>query len=451
MTDIRTAISEKKIEKRFKGEELQFLLDMFKEGWGQAQFLKEVTGKLGSYGKRAFGKTLSLMGMPMDIAERYNRMSLGLAAFRLAQSGKIKNKKTLAELKLVLGQKADFETAKKFAEQVVKDAHFAYGKGNYPEFLRGGKAQKILSTGYTFRSFSYNLVSLWKDMLFDNGSAGGAAFAYSLMGIMVMGGLASLPLYKMMSSLIRQLFGDDYLGVKYRNLFPDHLKDVAMYGAPSLLGVNIGGSLGMELPILDKIQTDQSIRGQLGEGVGQLLGIPYAVLETIADTLDAAKSGRYGKVGEIMLPIAARNVLAARRLYTEGQTSSSGKPINFPGEQGPRKLTQTEAIAKGIGFQPTSSTKAYDIYRTVEDLKNFKDAQQNKFASQYMDAKNKGDSAGTMKVLAELSDWNKRMRDRGHPEYQINLADSIKARMKTQQAPKAFRPTAMAVRKAYGE
>jgi hypothetical protein len=159
------------------------------------------------------------------------------------------------------------------------------------------------------------------------------------------------------------------------------MRDLVMYGAPSVAGVNIGGSIGMELPVLDRMNVNQSISGQAGEGIGQAIGIPYAVFDELAKAVDAAKSGRSDRAWEIMAPGFIRNIMSAHRLATEGQTTLSGTPVNVPGEKRPRKLTSYEAVMKGVGFQPTSSTKAFEIYQTMEELKSYRDSKQTELAN----------------------------------------------------------------------
>jgi hypothetical protein len=144
-------------------------------------------------------------------------------------------------------------------------------------------------------------------------------------------------------------------------------------GAPSILGVNIGGSIGMELPVIDRLNVNKSVSGQLGEGIGSLLGVPYSTFDEVTKAVDAVKSGRPDRAAEMVAPNFAKNIMSAYRLTIEGQTTVTGKPINVQGEQYPRKLTEIEAIGKALGFQPVSSIKAFEIYKSMEQLKRYRD------------------------------------------------------------------------------
>ncbi len=192
-----------------------------------------------------------------------------------------------------------------------------------------------------------------------------------------------------------------------RKSLPAGMRDLAMYGVPSIVGVNIGGSIAMELPVFDRMNLNQSISGQAAEGIGQILGIPYAVFDELAKAVDVAKSGRSDRAVETMAPGFLKNIMSAVRLATEGQTTLSGTPINVPGEKGPRKLTTYEAIKKGLGFQTTNSSKAFEIYRTMEELKSYRDSKQTELANRYVAAYRDGDTKRMVRVREQAREWNR--------------------------------------------
>jgi hypothetical protein len=108
-----------------------------------------------------------------------------------------------------------------------------------------------------------------------------------------------------------------------------------------------------------------------------------------------------------------------------------------------------EAVAKGAGFQPLSNAKAYDVYRTVEDLKNFKDAKQNEFATAYMKAFNAKDKERMKDIAREVNQWNTRMILEKRPEFRIDLNASVRAREKVKQPPRQMRKMAENIVEAY--
>jgi hypothetical protein len=287
-------------------------------------------------------------------------------------------------------------------------------------------------------------------MLMTGDREGKKAFAYSILSMISLGGLMAIPMYNTLASLIRELFGEDLLGMGVRKALPAGMRDLAMYGAPSLAGMNIGGSIGMELPVLDRMNINQSISEQAGEGIGRMIGIPYAVFDELAKALDAAKLGRSDRTVEMMAPGFFKNIMSAHRLTTEGQTTLSGTPINVPGEKGPRKLTSYEAIARGLGFQPTSSSKVFEIYRAMEELKSYRDSKQAELANRYVAAYREGDTKEMVAVRNEARERNRAAVVRGKPEMRIDLERAVKSRWKAHQPPKQMRAVARDSRESYG-
>lgn len=452
--DIRLATTEKRIGmapiERLSDDEKQFLGDMFAEGWGQSQFVNEIRGKVGGKYKKTMNKVTRVLGFPMEIAERYNRLTLGLAAYRAARSGEVTNAKALKAMGLKEKQKAGRAVAKQFAETIVNDAHFVYGKSNRPQFMRGSPAGKALSTAYTFRSFTHNMISMWRWMLASGDKDGKRAFAYSILAMISLGGLSAIPLYNSLAALIRELFGSDLLGSGVRKQLPPGMRDMVMYGGPALMGVNIGGSIGMELPVIDRLNVNKKISGQLGEGIGSLLGVPYSVFEEFTKAVDSIKAGRPDRAAESVAPMFLRNIMSAVRLSTEGQTTITGRPIAVPGERYPRKLTEGEAVLKGLGFQPVSSTKAFEMYRSLEELKSYRDEKQSELANRYVAAMRKDDNKEMVAARNEAMAWNRKAVTDGRPEMKIDLNAAIKARRKPQQPMKQMRGMARELRENYG-
>lgn len=443
LKDFRITLSEEGIKSsnRFNAEEKKFIIDMLREGWGQARFVSAVTGRIGGPTKTMTTKALRFASAPMEIAEKYNRLSLGLAAFRMARAGKVRKQK---------GTALTYESAKSFAEEVVEDAHFVYGKGNRPGVFRGNEMAKMASTTYTFRTFTHNLLSMWRWMITHNGKEGALAFAYSMGGIILLGGLSAAPFYQTLATLFRQMFGEDYLRKMTRDMAPNQLRDIVSYGVPSLVGVNIGGSLGMEVPVLDRYRADQKPSEQLWRGMFEVSGIPGSMLTSFFDNvIGGLASGNPSKLADFILPTAGQNIKRAYELYTYGQYTQTGRPISLPGTQEPTKLTGGQALVKVIGFQPTAMTKGYDIYRTKEDLEGYKRRHQSAMVDAYMRAKNRGDLKGMQRVREKVAEWNKTAIASGDRQNIIDITKSVKTRSRPDRGPKAFRAKAMEIEEAY--
>lgn len=226
--------------------------------------------------------------------------------------------------------------------------------------------------------------------------------------------------------------------------------DWSVTGGVALVGVNIGGSIGIELPVIDRLNVNKSISGQLGEGIGSLLGVPYSMFDELTKAVDALKSGRPDRAAETVAPNFLKNIMSAERLYREGQTTITGKPINVPGERFPRKLTEGEAIGKALGFQPVSSTKAFEIYKSLEQLKSYRDEKQSELANRYVAAMSEGDRKEMVAVRNEAREWNRAAVIEGRREMRIDLQKAIRARQKARQPMKQMRGLAREYRESYG-
>jgi len=137
-------------------------------------------------------------------------------------------------------------------------------------------------------------------------------------------------------------------------------------------------------------------------------------------------------------------------LHTEGQTTATGKPINVPGEPGPRKITTGEMTGKFLGFQPLSSTKSFEMHKSLEELKSYRDEKVDDLANRFVQAQRDTDQKGVVAVQNELREWNRDMVVRGTPELRINLHQSIIARLRPAQPMKQMRGLAKEYRESYG-
>ena len=441
--------------KTLKADEAKLLEDLYYSGVTADQYMRELQGEMRGVGGMPGAvarKANQWLGLPMSIAERYNRCSLALAAYRAARDGKVTAADTLEKAGKKNGEKWSYEDAKAFAESIVYDSHFLYGKGNRPELFRGRAGNKLLSAAYTFRTFTHGLLSLWRHLLFQKGWAGRQAFAMSLMANTALGGLKSLPIYALVAGLIRQLFGEDPTEKMMQAVDNQTMRDFMVYGALAPAGVTISGSLGMELPMLDRVDVNKSAKAQANEKALEILGVPWAMLEDLADFGTYALEGKPVRALEELSPAVLTNILKAVRLHQKGAHTQSGRPINIPGETGPMKLTTGEAIAQAIGFYPLRRAKSYDMYRTVEELKAYRLSKQDKLVRAYLEAERANDPHAKRKVLDEWREWNNRMRKDGRPEYVIAGLNGLAGRRrKPRQPEKRMRPKARELRRVYGQ
>ncbi|MBU1003035.1 MAG: PLxRFG domain-containing protein [Proteobacteria bacterium] len=440
--------------KTLQSDETKLLEDLYYSGVTADQYMRELQGEMRGVGGVAGAGLRKLnhgLGLPMSMAERYNRCSLALAAYRAARDGKVTAADTLQKAGKKKGEAWGYDEAKSFAEGIVYDSHFMYGKANRPELFRGGTGNKIMSAAYTFRTFSHGLLSLWRHLLTQKGWAGRRAFAMSLAANTALGGLTSLPLYALVVGLIRQLFGEDPAEEAMKLTDNQTMRDIIMYGITAPAGVTISGSLGMELPMFDRVAVDKPIDEQIKGKALELIGVPWALFEDVVDFAGHTAEGKFARATEDLAPAFLANIMKAYRLHSEGAYSASGRPINIPGESGPMKLTTGEAIAQGIGFYPLNRAKSYDLYKTVEELKVYRLNKQDELVREYLEAVREKDGEARAKVLSEWREWNRKMKDDGRPEFMIKpLPELSRRREKANQPSRQMRPRAEKLKSAYG-
>ena len=425
-------------------EEARLIQDLYGDALITDAYMEEVRGQvMGGPASRVWNKFMKVMGYPMSVAERFNRGSLALAAFRAARDGKMK---AAARKRYgVEGGKATYEQAKAFAEEIVRDSHFVYGKTNAPELLRSSTAGRGLGAAFTFKTFTANLLGLWSWALRTQGREGRIMVAKGLASTIALGGLVSTPFYATVMALVQAVSGDDDDWTEaIRKQLPQNtmLRDIVCYGLPAGAGVNLGGSLKMELALTGGMQKGGTPKEVLTEGLGDIIGIPWDMfVERPSKVMEAMRADNYWRAVEEVVPTAVSNGMKAWRLATEGQKTLKGRDINDPGEQGARKLSSGEAFGKLLGFQPVSATRSYDAYTASKHSDSGRADKADEVATIMVKALDAGDSAEMVRARKVLKDWNLKMEEEGKPHMRILMKDVQKRvtqrRRKARMTPKA--------------
>jgi hypothetical protein len=366
----------------------------------------------------------------MRLAERLNRISLGLAAYRVAFNEGV-DFKTIDHVKYTKKDtKGNQAAAIEFANKIIYDAHFPYGKHNLPSGMRGGTVRKIIRSGYTFRTFSHYYLNTVANLLFQQGWAPRVAIAHSLRNIILVGGLRSFPFFAALTSLAYWLLDkddEDVITDIRAGLPKDWMKDIVTYGLPGVAGIDMSGSISIEIP----------------RNMKDIVGVPYSVGE---DSFNAYKSWQSGQKFRAMseLPITPqvlRNAARGLDLYVYGQTTRGGKAITKPTETKPRKLSGARAIQRGVfGFQPTQLSKGYAAYQASGKPLKKLTKKKRYFADRYTNALRKGD--GSEKIVEkELREYNQKMKEMGKLYMMVDPSAMIESRFKPgiQNIPKNLR------------
>jgi len=249
--------------------------------------------------------------------------------------------------------------------------------------------------------------------------------------------MTSIPLYKTVLNIVRQLTGDDPEEI-IEAIIPedaDMLRDMILYGVPSISGFTMGGSIGMELPVFERLSLKGPFVPALGNELLEALGIPWAILTDVGNAVSAYQSGQGLRAFEYLAPAGLGNIAKGIRLGTGGSYTLSGRPINVPGSEGAQKLSTTEMIGKMVGFQPTKLTKSWDVSQALEDFQTYKANKRSNLATRILNSR--GNKVKLKKIQKELIEWNIEQSEE-HPEYRISdqeLLQSIVSRTKTRKPP----------------
>jgi hypothetical protein len=436
MADVRGALT---TMEGLKGKEVQYpnlsdnerqmIHSLWEKGLTIDVFFTELRGKVpgNSMAGRAWKKFVEHGGLFMRVAERYNRVSTALAAYRVG----------------VEEQKLSHKAAIELAKQVVYDSHFIYGKHNLPMWARGGVLQKYIRSGYAFRGFSHNYLNLIHNWMLHQGTPGqphrGHLAVYrSFRNLAIVGGLGAMPFFDVFAKAVMMAFGDDDKDAMtaIRESLPEEwMRNTATYGLPGLAGVDLQGSLALDFP----------------KSWAEILGVPYAAYKDTVNMVDSWTSGqKLRAVAESPItPIMVRNAMRGIELYTLGQFTRSGRPLNSPDQTGPRKIDEYDLVAKAaFGFQPTAISSGYAESQAIDQAIQYVKSHQSKIADRWVNAMNNKDDEGMKDAMVDLLKWNEKQAAADKPHLQITtemFKASIRARLMQpgQKIPKNLRAEAM--------
>jgi hypothetical protein len=458
--DIADTISRKTVGKRlFNKEELQALRDLKDDGTLSSKLIDELRGKMAGVDFGWWETLVAWSAYPMTIVEKHNRTILALAAYKMAKDGKVARPAMLEKLGLEKGQKADHETALKYAKGLVDNSHLIYGKLNRPEFFRSG-AGSYVSSAYTFLSYPHQVGGYYLDLLMGKeGGAGRVALMKSLMALVLLGGLESFPLYDQFASWYRQLFGydlveDDLLKELDNENF---WKETFLHGLPySWLDIDLGGSLKFNIPGVDELRSDKTTEDNVGAFLRGIIGAPMSLLNSVSEGAKAIKAGQKpSRIVEAFNPNQAMtNMLKAFRLYSEGDTSVTGQIKNFPGMPGRMKLDEGEATRQALGYTPKKRSQLSDVNEKLRDVTSFRSSKLKSFSNQLSVQIQDRNMDKVRGIAKEIASYNAEMIERGTPEHVIaskDLGKSLQNKLGPQKVPKQYILKAVAILRQEGQ
>lgn len=387
-------------EKRLSSEILAGLARAKKKGVIDDPLTQELLGyRMGKYGSRLS----KFIGEPLRFlfgkAEVFNRETAYVVAYNIARKEKGMN----------------HQQAMDYAEKIVQDIHFQYGKGNLPPFARGGSAAKVARTGFTFRSYIQNLMHLYGSVLRHSGAKAkqkGLALLKALAALFFFAGLKGIPLYKDLEDFITDQTGKN-IRSEIAHVTDGWFKNLIFYGVPGLVfGVDMGGSIGIELP--------REWKDVPGAAYNMLVERPMKAYESLT-------RGDYKRMLEDIAPVSAQGPLAALRIADEGMTTRGGKQILD--ERGrPIKLTPYEQGMKTLGFQPIKLSESFRNYEAENRVKEFWESKKDRLLDEFhrMGVRYGYKSKETRDVVSRMKELNREL-----PKYIAPITDqTLKSRLK---------------------
>ena len=334
-------------------------------------------------------KTKVLWGQPFALAEQFNRRSSFIAAYRLARERGMAN-------------------PAEFARRAVEETQFVYSKANKPVWARG----TIGGALFTFKTYSVSYLEVMHRMWTQGGKEGKRAVAWSVAMLLLVGGAGGLPFMEDAEDLIDgagQLMGynvstkhwrDDFL----RKTLGEELGSFLESGASALPGmpIDVSGRLGMGnlVPGTGLMLAKQSRESDLKE----MAGAAGDFLTRVYRGGKMALSGNVGGGALEMAPNAVRNFVKGIDMANHGmyRDAKGYKVVD---------TKASEALAKGIGFQPASVARIQDANSFMQRSKSFYQQKATEIRLAWAQALFEKDETKLARVRQRLADWNRKNPD----------------------------------------
>ena len=432
--------------------EKTFIQESLVNGHMAAQQIRLIEGEI-SDANSAFTTIFRWLAKPFSTIEQLNRISTGLATFRMAYSLYLKDK-TLSEAEA-------FEKAMEDSTRMINDVHYPIGKHNLPLFAMGGDVFGVgLKTSYVFRTFTHNFLlnqfnmlrSAWmlrsKEALrigaIDRGITEEEArrlatndlitiiHTFAIMGFF--GGLLGLPFYKDLFDFAERKLGHSprlWLQDTLKGIGGDTLATIGLYGMPALLGGNISGSLAIGVPFM-------------GEPTESIFGVWSGVFNKLEQAGLAAGRGDLYRVLANLTPEFLRNPIVALNESDFGKkmfgfrgiaTTTHGKPV-LSSEGKPLSMTGGEALLKSMGFVPTRISVEKSTGQSVSNLVSWANNQKQSIAESYRIDKIQGDKNAIKKLITSIKELNTVIRSQKIPVTPLNITtvmESARGKLSAQQ------------------
>ena len=325
--------------------------------------------------------------------EIVNRVSTGMAAYRLARQG----------------GKSE-QQATEFATSMVSNAQGDMSGINAPRVFSALPFGKIIGQ---FRKYQLNVAALliknahaaFAGASEDERKLGRAVLRNVLGQTALVTGALGLPMAGTLAYILAAIFGppDEPVNEERflrRILGNDRLADFILNGVPAGLGVDVSAQLGLNNTFSVAPYTDLDFAGRdaFAKTVVGLGGPLFGTAANFADGFKYLTEGQLDKGIEAFLPNGLKQAMRAyRETFNKGVTRRNGDLVMSPEE-----FTYFDSVLQTLGFT-TSQMK--DIKRRRQDVYEFDkyfEQRTTQIRRQYAEAKRGGDT-GTMADIRR--DW----------------------------------------------
>jgi len=352
-------------------------------------------------------------GKVFSIPEQFNRRTTFIAAYRAA---------------VEKGEANPYE----FAKQAVKETQLVYNKGNRPEWARG----TIGALAFTFKTYSISYVELLQRMA-ASGPEGRRAAALMVGVLFMMAGAGGLPGVEdaedVVDGIAQRVFG---LNFQTRQLRQEWLANTFGEGAARFVENGLSGLPWSPTDVSGRLGLGNLVPGtglfvkkqDYGRDVAELAGPAADMTRRFLEGAGYLLQGEIAKAGEIVSPVAVRNLIQGGRMaMTDQYADAKGRKVV--------ETDATDAALKAIGFQPADVSKVQDATRTVQQMVALNKIRESEIADKWAKALATQDQEGVQEAREELANWNRRNPD---SPIRINMSQVLK-RVRALKEDKASR------------
>lgn len=383
---------------------------------GDGTKLGNVLAKAGN----ALSKMQLVWGKMFGWAEQVNRKVAFAAAYSLARD-------------------KGMENPYDFAKKIVAETQYTMNKGNNQVWARG----PVGATLFTFRKFMVNylegLARMW-----GSGPEGKKAFALSLGVLFLVAGAGGMPFADDLDDLI-DFFAQRVLNKSWstkqakKEFFAGLIGDA---GA-EFVSSGISGLPGAPIDVSGRMGLGNVIPGtgllpkkrDHARDVAEIAGAGGDFVTRLAQAAGQLAQGNVSGAAQQAAPTALTNLFKAIDMARLGYYADyKGRKVI--------DTTATEAVLKGIGFQPASVKNVQEATVIQQNLIDQNKLRETEIADKWAQGRIRRDEDMVNEAKQELADWN-----RSNPQSPIKIdASQIQKRVQQANMEKAKRIEATAPR-----